>query len=111
MGEARYGTFLFTKSILEGNPIKVFNHGNMMRDFTYIDDIVESLIRVIKKSAEPDNKFNSKKPLSSSSWAPYKIFNIGNSNPTPLMEFIKAIEKNLGIEAKKDFCEMQRRCF
>ena len=106
-GRPDMALFLFTKSILEGNPIKIFNHGNMTRDFTYIDDIVESLIRVIKKTAEPDNDFNYKNPLPSSSWAPYRIFNIGNSNPTPLMDFIKAIEKNLGIEAKKDFCEIQ----
>ena len=106
-GRPDMALFLFTKLILENKPIRIFNNGNMTRDFTYIDDIIESLIRVIKKVPESNRAFNYNSPKSDSSWAPYRIFNIGNSQPTPLMEFINEIEKNLGIEAKKDFCEMQ----
>ena len=106
-GRPDMALFLFTKSILEKKPIKIFNHGNMTRDFTYIDDIIESIFRVIKKIPKNNENFNMKYPSSSSSWAPYKIFNIGNSKPTLLMDFITAIENNLGIEAKKDFCDMQ----
>tara|TARA_B100000212_G_scaffold332885_1_gene301643 strand:- start:612 stop:1625 length:1014 start_codon:yes stop_codon:yes gene_type:complete len=106
-GRPDMALFLFTKSILENTPIKVFNYGKMVRDFTYIDDIVESLIRLITKPATIDKNFSDTKPSSSKSWAPYRIFNIGNSNPIPLMEFIQAIENNLGIEAKKEFLEIQ----
>ena len=106
-GRPDMALFLFTKSIIENKPIKIFNNGKMIRDFTYIDDIIESLIRVIKKIPKANKDFNYINPSLASSWAPYKIFNIGNSQPTQLMEFINEIEKNLGIKAKKDFCEMQ----
>ena len=106
-GRPDMALFLFTKAILENSPIKVFNHGKMIRDFTYIDDIVESLIRLTKKPATPEKNLSNITPSPSKSWAPYRIFNIGNSNPTPLMEFIKTIENNLGLEAKKEFIEMQ----
>tara|TARA_A100001388_G_scaffold261007_1_gene229556 strand:- start:1332 stop:2354 length:1023 start_codon:yes stop_codon:yes gene_type:complete len=106
-GRPDMALFLFTKSIIENKPIRIFNNGKMTRDFTYIDDIIESLIRVIKKIPKANAKFNYANPTLASSWAPYKIFNIGNSQPTPLMDFINEIEKNLGIEAKKDFCAMQ----
>ena len=106
-GRPDMALFLFTKSILEGKAIKVFNNGNMVRDFTYIDDIIESLMRLIHKPATSNIDFDVKSPSSSSSWAPYRIFNIGNSNPTPLMDFISAIEENLGIKAKKEFLGMQ----
>ena len=106
-GRPDMALFLFTKSILEGKAIKVFNNGNMVRDFTYIDDIIESLMRLIHKPATSNIDFDVKSPSSSSSWAPYRIFNIGNSNPTPLMDFISAIEENLGINAKKEFLGMQ----
>ncbi len=106
-GRPDMALFLFTKSIIEKKPIKIFNHGNMTRDFTYIDDIIESLVRVIKKIPTPNLSFDNKNPSSSSSWAPYKIFNIGNSNPFPLMEFIKTIENELGIKAKKVYFDMQ----
>ena len=106
-GRPDMALFLFTKSIIENKPIKIFNNGKMIRDFTYIDDIIEGLIRVIKKIPKANEKFNYINPSLGSSWAPYKIFNIGNSKPTQLMEFINEIEKNLGVEAKKDFCEMQ----
>ena len=106
-GRPDMALFLFTKSIIENKPIKIFNHGDMTRDFTYIDDIIESLIRVIERIPKSDPKFSTKNPSPSSSWAPYKIFNIGNSKPLPLMEFINTIEKKLGIKAKKDYFDMQ----
>mgnify|MGYP001300813877 CR=1 FL=1 len=106
-GRPDMALFLFTKSILKGESIKVFNNGNMIRDFTYIDDIVESLIRVINKDACKDDTFDPFLPNPSTSWAPYRIFNIGNSTPTPLMEYIEAIEDSLGIKAKKTFLPMQ----
>ena len=106
-GRPDMALFLFTKAILEGQPIKVFNEGNMIRDFTYIDDIIESLIRVIKKPPTKNKSFNCKAPNPSSSWAPHKVFNIGNSNPISLMEFIEAIENSLGIKAKKEFLPIQ----
>ena len=106
-GRPDMALFIFTKSIIENKPIKIFNHGNMKRDFTYIDDIVESLIRVIKKVPKPNTEFNYESPSLGASWAPYKVFNIGNSKPTPLMDFITAIEEKLGIESKKNYYDMQ----
>ncbi len=106
-GRPDMALFLFTKSILEGKPIKVFNHGQMIRDFTYVDDITESLFRIIFKPAIPENTFDTAKPNPSTSWAPHRIFNIGNSNPTKLMDYIQAIEKCLGVEAKKEFLPLQ----
>ena len=106
-GRPDMALFLFTKAILENSPIKVFNHGKMIRDFTYIDDVVESLTRLTNKPATSEKNLSAINQSPSKSWAPYRIFNIGNSNPTPLMEFIKAIENKLGIEAKKEFIQMQ----
>ena len=106
-GRPDMALFLFTKAILENKPIQVFNEGNMVRDFTYIDDIVESLIRVINKPPKEVPDFNKESPNPSSSWAPYKIFNIGNSSPTPLMEYIEAIESELNKKAIKEFLPMQ----
>ena len=106
-GRPDMALFLFTKSIIEGKPIKIFNNGEMIRDFTYIDDIIESIYRVIKKPPLKNHSFNKYNPNASISWAPYKIFNIGNSNPTPLMIFIKALEKYLGKEAKKTYLPLQ----
>jgi len=93
-GRPDMALFLFAEAMMKGEAIKVFNHGKMMRDFTYVDDIVEGVIRVI------DNPPLSKKP-------PYKIYNIGNSQPVQLMDFIDEIENNLGIEAKKDLMPIQ----
>jgi len=106
-GRPDMALFLFTKSIIEGIPIKVFNNGNMERDFTYVDDIVESLFRLVSKPAKENLDFDSKKPDPASSWAPYRIFNIGNSNPTQLMDYIEAIELELGLKAKKEYLPMQ----
>jgi UDP-glucuronate 4-epimerase len=99
--------FLFTRAILANQPINVFHHGRMRRDFTYIDDIVESLIRVLDRPATPDPAFDPGHPDPATSWAPHRVFNIGNSNPTPLMDYIAAIEAALGITAEKRYLPMQ----
>ncbi|MFW9970580.1 MAG: NAD-dependent epimerase [Candidatus Odinarchaeota archaeon] len=106
-GRPDMALFLFTKAILEGNPIKVFNNGNMKRDFTYIDDIIEGVVRVIDNPPAGNQEWTGAKPDPGSSKAPYKVYNIGNSSPVQLMDFITAIEKALGKEAKKDFMPMQ----
>ena len=99
--------FLFTKAILSSEPIQVFNNGHMVRDFTFVDDIIESLVRILDKPASPDTNFDPYKPSSATSWAPYRIFNIGNSRPTPLMQYIDAVENALGIKAIKQFLPIQ----
>jgi UDP-glucuronate 4-epimerase len=106
-GRPDMALFLFTKAILEGKPIDVFNNGNMVRDFTYIDDIVEGLIRVLDKKATDSPVFDSASPDPATSNAPYRIFNIGNSQPTPLMDYIHALEGAIGKEAKKNYLPMQ----
>lgn len=106
-GRPDMALFLFTKAILQGRPIDVFNHGQMVRDFTYIDDIVEGVIRVLDKPATPDPAFNPAQPDTATSNAPYRVFNIGNSQPTPLMDYIQALETALGREAQKNYLPMQ----
>ena len=93
--------------MLKNGPIKVFNEGKMRRDFTYVDDIVEGLIRVLDKPATPDAGFDPQQPLLHTGRAPYRIFNIGNSDPVPLMDFIEAIEASLGMTAQKKFLPLQ----
>lgn len=99
--------FLFTDAILHDRPIQVFNNGDMLRDFTYIDDIVEGVIRVLDHPATPNPDWDPEHPDPSSSSAPYRIYNIGNSQPVRLMDFIQAIESACGKEAVKDFLPMQ----
>jgi UDP-glucuronate 4-epimerase len=106
-GRPDMALFLFTKAILEGKPIDVFNHGQMVRDFTYIDDIVEGLTRVIDKPATPNPAFDAANPDPATSNAPYRVFNIGNNLPTPLMDYITALESALGKTAQKNFLPMQ----
>ena len=106
-GRPDMALFLFTKSILNGEEIKVFNHGKMIRDFTYIDDIIESILKVINKPPEEDKTYNKNNPNPSASWAPHRIFNIGNSKPTSLINYINAIEDALNMKAKKTFLPMQ----
>jgi UDP-glucuronate 4-epimerase len=106
-GRPDMALFLFTKAIINGEPIKIFNNGQMMRDFTYVDDIVESIYRLTLKKTEPNPDWNGKNPDPGTSYAPYKVYNIGNNNPVNLMEFIKAIEEKLGIEAKKEYLPLQ----
>ena len=99
--------FIFTSKILKNEPIKIFNNGNMMRDFTYIDDVVESIARLINKKAFKSEKLSHPNTLPSTSWAPFRVFNIGNSSPENLMKFISYIENYVGIKAKKEFHPMQ----
>lgn len=106
-GRPDMALFLFTKAIIAGEPINVFNHGRMMRDFTYIDDIVEGVVRVNDKPALPCPNFQSDSPDPSSSNAPYRVFNIGNSSPVKLMAYIEALEAALGLEAQKKFLPLQ----
>ena len=93
--------------MLEGRPIQVFNNGQMTRDFTYVDDIIESVIRLLDKPAVPDPAFDSASPDPATSWAPHRVFNIGNSNPTPLMAYVEAIEQALGVTADKQYLPLQ----
>jgi UDP-glucuronate 4-epimerase len=106
-GRPDMALFKFTKNILDGEPIPVFNHGNHSRDFTYIDDIVEGVIRVTDEVVIPDPHWQSDKPNPSKSNAPYRIFNIGNNNPVKLIEYIEAIEKALNKKAMKELLPLQ----
>ena len=99
--------FLFTKAIINDEPIEVFNNGQMIRDFTYIDDVVECIVKLIDKPATSLKEFNKRKPNPAVSWAPYRLFNIGNSNPIKLMEYISAIENSLNKKAIIKFLPMQ----
>ncbi len=107
-GRPDMALFLFTKAILNNETIDVFNHGNMIRDFTYIDDIVEGIVRVIDHPPKGNTNWTGKTPEPSSSVAPYKIYNIGNNNPVKLMDFISAIEQKLGKTAKKNMMPIQQ---
>ena len=106
-GRPDMALFLFTKAILEDRAIDVYNYGNMQRDFTYIDDIVEGVVRVIDNPPKGNENWSGKSPDPSSSRAPYKIYNIGNNNPVKLMDFIEAIERAIGREAKKNMLPIQ----
>ena len=106
-GRPDMALFLFTKAALEGDPIKVFNNGEMLRDFTYVDDIVEGIARVIDNPAKSNPNWCGKEPDPSTSSAPYKIYNIGNNNPVKLMDFIEAIEKALGKKIEKQMLPLQ----
>ena len=106
-GRPDMALFLFTKAALEGKPIKVFNNGDMLRDFTYVDDIIEGITRVVDNPAKSNQAWSGKAPDPSCSSAPYKVYNIGNNNPVRLMEFIEAIEKTLGRTVEKEFLPLQ----
>jgi len=106
-GRPDMALFLFTRAILEGKPIQVFNHGRMQRDFTYIDDIIEGVFRVMKRIPEPDPGWDGNSPDPGTSSAPYRLYNIGNNNPVSLMDFIVAIETALGKTAQKIFVDLQ----
>jgi UDP-glucuronate 4-epimerase len=106
-GRPDMALFLFTKAILHGRPIDVFNFGKMQRDFTYIDDIVEGVVRVMGKTPEPNPGWSGKAPDPGTSLAPYKIYNIGNNQPVELMRFIEALEQQLGRKAEKNMLPMQ----
>ena len=106
-GRPDMSPILFAEAILQGRPINIFNHGDMMRDFTYVDDIVEALLRVLDKPAAPNPEFDASQPDPASSNAPYRVFNIGNSHPVKLMEFIATMEHALGKTAEKNYLPMQ----
>ncbi len=106
-GRPDMALFLFARAILEDRPIDVFNHGKMRRDFTYIDDIAEGTVRVIDRPATANPSFVADTPDPGTSWAPYRVFNIGNHDPVGLMDYIGALEKALGKEAKKNFLPLQ----
>jgi UDP-glucuronate 4-epimerase len=99
--------FSFTKAILEGIPIDVYNCGNMKRDFTYIDDIIEGVIRVMEKIPQPNPDWDMANPDPGSSYAPYKLYNIGNNSPVKLTKFIEVLEENIGRKAVKNMLPMQ----
>lgn len=106
-GRPDMSPMLFTRAILNDEPIKVFNHGDMLRDFTFINDIAEGVARVVDKIAEPDKYWDAERPDPSSSSAPYRIYNIGNSRPIKLMDFIEEIENACGKKAQKVLLPMQ----
>lgn len=106
-GRPDMSLFLFTSRILNGEPIDIFNHGRHERDFTYIDDIVEGIIRTLEKTAERDAHWSGDAPDPATSFAPYRIYNIGNNKPVPLMSVIACLERTLACEAKKNFLDLQ----
>ncbi|MDN7241706.1 NAD-dependent epimerase [Planococcus sp. N028] len=106
-GRPDMALFMFTKNIIEGKPINIFNNGEMMRDFTFVDDIIESISRLIEKPAQPNTEWSGKNPDSGTSYAPYNIYNIGNNSPVNLMDFIEAIEEKTGKKAIKNFMPLQ----
>lgn len=106
-GRPDMALFKFTKGILEGTAIPVFNHGKMIRDFTYVDDIVEGVIRVVDRTAAPDPAWSGENPDPAISYAPYRVYNIGNNQPVELMRYIEVLEKCLGKKARLDMLPMQ----
>jgi len=106
-GRPDMALFMFTRKILEGQPIDVFNNGNHKRDFTFVDDIAEGVVRASERVAQPDPKWNSNAPDPSTSNAPFRIYNIGNSSPVPLMRYIEVLEECLGRKATKNFLPLQ----
>ena len=106
-GRPDMALFIFTKAILEGKPIDIYNYGKMKRDFTYVDDIVEGITRLIPNAAEPDPTWTGLNPDPASSFAPYRVYNIGNNQPVELMDFVEAIEEKLGKKAIKNLMPLQ----
>ncbi len=106
-GRPDMALFLFTKAILAGEPIRIFNHGRMRRDFTFIDDIVEGVVRVLDTAAAPDPAFDPDAPDPSTSSAPYRIFNIGNDRPTELLHYVDVLEEALGVKAVRQLEDIQ----
>jgi len=106
-GRPDMALFMFTKNIFEGKPIDVFNHGKHKRDFTYIDDIVEGVIRTLDNTATPDEQWSGDSPDAATSLAPYRIYNIGNNQPVELMRYIEVIEECVGKKSEKNFLPLQ----
>ena len=106
-GRPDMALFLFTKAILEGRPVDVFNNGQMQRDFTYIEDIVEGVVRVMDRAPEADSQFNKDDPDPAHSWAPYQVLNIGNHGPAGLLDYLDALEAALGKKAERRYLPLQ----
>jgi UDP-glucuronate 4-epimerase len=106
-GRPDMALFLFTKAILEGRPIDVYNHGKMKRDFTYVDDIVEAIVRLTPKIPEPNKAWDGMAPDPATSFAPYRLFNIGNNKPVELIRFIEVIEEKVGRKANMNLMPIQ----
>ena len=106
-GRPDMALFKFTKAMLAGEEIEIYNQGNHTRDFTYIDDIVDGVVKVLDKKAAPNPNWNSNNPDSATSTAPWKIYNIGNNNPVKLEQYISALEECLGLKAKKKMLGLQ----
>jgi UDP-glucuronate 4-epimerase len=106
-GRPDMALFLFTRAILEGRPVDVFNNGQMQRDFTYIDDIVEGVVRVLDRAPRSDPRFDRIEPDPAHSWAPYQVLNIGNHGPAGLLEYLDALEEALGSKAERRYLPMQ----
>jgi UDP-glucuronate 4-epimerase len=106
-GRPDMALFKFTKKIFEGDSIDIYNNGELSRDFTYIDDIVEGILRVADKVPEEDKTWTTETGSTKSSSAPYRLYNIGNGNPVKLMDFVSALENSIGIEANKNMMPMQ----
>jgi len=106
-GRPDMALFLFTRNILEGRPIDVFNHGHHRRDFTYVDDIAEGVVRALERVAQPDPNWDSDAPDPASSRAPFRLYNIGNNQPVQLMRYIEVIEECLGRKASMNFLPLQ----
>ncbi|OYU79252.1 MAG: hypothetical protein CFE45_28795 [Burkholderiales bacterium PBB5] len=106
-GRPDMALFLFTKAILAGEPIKVFNHGKMVRDFTYVDDIAAGVVHTLDRPPQADPAYDKDLADTAASWAPYRVFNIGNNNPVQLMDFINAIERHTGKAAQKVLMDIQ----
>lgn len=107
MGRPDMGYFSFTQKIVAGETIKIFNHGDMKPDFTYIDDIVDGIVRLLDKAPESDPSYDREHPTPKASSALYKVYNIGNNKPVQLLEFVETLEKHLGKRAEKKFLPMQ----
>jgi UDP-glucuronate 4-epimerase len=106
-GRPDMALFLFANAIVSGEPIDIFNHGEMSRDFTFIDDVVEAVTRVLDKPATPLKEFDKEKPNPSTSLSPFRVFNVGNGSPAQLMDYVYELERGLGIKAKKNYLPMQ----
>lgn len=106
-GRPDMALWLFTAAIIEGRPIKLYNNGDMLRDFTYIDDVAEAVVRLVDRVPQPNSQWSSDKPDPGSSNAPWRIYNIGNNNPVELMEFVASLEKAIGKPAKRELMPMQ----
>ena len=106
-GRPDMAMWLFASAIIEGRPIKLFNHGNIRRDFTYIGDVVEAVVRLVEHAPQPDPSWSGEKPDPGSSGAPWRVYNIGNNNPVEVLEVVRLLEQAIGKEAKRELLPMQ----